>query len=289
MTAADASAPLPDAEPDAEPLPEEGPKPEDYSSSKDAGTALSGGEVDDRSSETTTVGKQNREKKKKNLSHEKTGILGATILSGVSMITAGDKFCGEFSDSRQDPDSRKPVCIGRTPFALDVLAGFGANARIDIIVNVRINLEAREFDNGPCAPGEGACAEGKGLFNTKLGIGVAPGVRIFGPESDKVVKFGGVVQVFYMNEDFSGYRNRITGPMEDDNDTVNAENEDGVGDTFLGLKGGPILQIDPHHNFGITIQPAMIPGFRPEAKPEVDAGWFEIGFEIGLGLEVRFP
>jgi hypothetical protein len=294
MTAADQAQPLPEPAPEPETeapeaTSEEGPTPEEYSSSKDAGTALSGGEVVDRTTETTQVGKVKKEKKPKKLSHEKTGILGVGMIAGVSLITAGDKFCGEFSDSRQDPDSRKPICVGRTPFALDVLAGFGANARIDVIVNVRVNLETRDFDNGDCAAGEDICAEGKGLFNTKLGIGVAPGVRIYGKETDKIVKFGGVAQILYVNENFQGYRDRGTGPMEDDNDTTNQENEDGVGDNFLGLRGGPILQIDPHHNFGITLQPAMIPGFRPKKKSEVDGGWFEIGFEVALGFEARFP
>ena len=298
MTPADAAAPLPapapaPAEataPASTGAPEtEGPTPEEYSSSKDAGTALSGGDVDDRTTETATLGKQKKEKTEKKLSHEKTGILGVAGGIGTSMITAGDKFCGEFSDSPQDPDGRKPLCVGRTPFTLDALVGFGATDRIDIIVNVRINLEKRDYDNSKC-DGADTCAEGTGLFNNKLGIGVAPGLRIFGQGTDKIVKFGGVAQFMYMNESFAGYRSRLQGPMEmDDTDTDNADDEDGVGDHFVGLRGGPVLQIDPHHNFGITLNPAMIPGFRPKRRQEVDGGWFEIGFEVALGLEARFP
>src|SRR5690606_4242154 len=160
------------------------------------------------------------------------------------------------------PDSRKPLCIGATPPAIDILAGFGANRRIDVIVGVRINLLPREFKTKDCADGEDVCADGKGLFNQKLAIGVMPGVRIFGKDTDRIVKFGGAVQIMYMYENFQGYRDRPSGPMED-SDPANAEDEDGVGNHFLGLRGGPVLQIDPHHNFGITLMPAMIPGFRP--------------------------
>ena len=280
------------SEPPAEAAPAEPEGPEDenagYASSKDAGTAISGGEVDDRKTDESTVGDVEKEKKVKDLTHDKVGILGVGFSYGVSLITVGDKFCGEFSSSRQDPDSRKPVCIGATPPAIDILAGFGANKRIDVIVGVRVNLKPREFNTKNCADGEEVCAEGKGLFNNKIGIGVMPGIRIYGKDTDRIVKFGGQVQVMYMYEDFQGYRDRPNGPMED-SDPDNVADEDGVGDHFVGLRGGPLLQIDPHHNFGITLQPAIIPGFRPKAKPEVDAGWFEIGFEATLGLEARFP
>ncbi len=273
----------------------EGPAPGDvpdeddpsYASSKDSGTALSGGEVDDRKTKTESVGEVKKEKKQKGLSHHKTGIIGVGFTYGVSLITAGDKFCGEFSSSRQDPDSRKPLCVGATPPAIDLLAGFGASDRIDIVVGVRINLLPREFKTKNCEGGE-VCADGKGLFNDKLAIGVMPGVRIYGKDTDRIVKFGGQAQIMYMHENFDGYRNRPDGPDEDP-DPDNREDEDGVGDHFVGLRGGPILQIDPHHNFGIVIAPSMIPGFRPKAKQEVDAGWFEIGFEATLGLEARFP
>lgn len=291
---APAPAPAPEADPAPEaaaPAPEVVPDEDDpaYASSKDAGTALSGSDVDDRKTTVGTVGDVKEKKEKKGLSHAKTGIIGLGFTYGVSLITAGDKFCGEFSDSRQDPDSRKPLCVGATPPALDILAGFGASDRIDLIVNVRINLMPRDFNTKDCPnPEDDVCNEGKGLFNDKLAIGIMPGVRIYGKDTNRIVKFGGQAQIMYAYEDFSGYRGRPSGPSEDD-DPDNREDEDGVGDHFVGLRGGPILQIDPHHNFGITIAPSMIPGFRPKAKSEVDAGWFEIGFEATLGLEARFP
>jgi hypothetical protein len=241
------------------------------------------------------VGEQ--KKTPKNLSHSSTGQLGAAAGIGYGLVTAGDKYCGQFTDDPSDQDARKSLCTGATPAVLDITLGFGANARIDIVVGMRLNLQKRDYDNGPCSGGDATCVEGRGLFVDKRGIGVLPGVRLWGKDNDKVFKVGGAVDILYMFENFEGYRNRLqlddtNNDVHEDDDMIDEKNrndESKVGNHILGLRGGPILQVDPHHNIGIFLIPAAVPTFRPQQGNATESGWFEIAFEATLGVQARFP
>ena len=220
---------------------------------------------------------------KKSLSHARTVTLGVAAGVGWGMTIAGDLYCGEFSSSSSDSDGRKSICTDRTPGFLDLTLGVGAGPRIDVVFGLRLNLEKRDYDFSACDSGTTPCDAGKGLFNDSIGLAFMPGVRLWGKDTHKVFKVGGAIDFMIKVEDFSGYRNRASNPDEDsdqDNDVAEAS----VGGNSMGLRGGPVIQIDPHHNWGIYIIPAVVPSVHI-AGP----GWFELGFEGSVGFQARFP
>jgi hypothetical protein len=232
----------------------------------------------------------------KNRSHLMHGFIGVGAGVGYGLITGGDKFCGQYSNDESDPDRRKPLCTGMIPPFLDIQLGFGAAKRIDVVVAVRINMMKRDYNSQDCSSNldPRVCKDGRGLFVDKIGVGVLPGVRIWGVNVQNIVKFGGAIDILYMYENFSGYRNRPRLQPEGDDigqgeDSDSEESEDDVGDHILGIRAGPALQIDPHHNVGIYFVPAVQVSFRPEKTGASDAGWFEAGFEGSLGIQARFP
>lgn len=281
----DADATDPTSEP-------EGPaEDEDLTNSQRSGTALSGQAqvADDGLPERAeVVGKQ--KKRPKNLTHFRTGGVSVGFGMGYGLVTAGDKYCGEFSSATSgDADGRKSLCTGATPPALDFGLSYGAHPRIDVVVAMRLGLTPRDYDDSSCESGADTCEDGAGLFVDKRAIGVMPGIRLWGVDNDKVFKVGGAIDLVYMREDFTGYRERPLGPGEDQGDEANYEAEENVGDAALGMRGGPILQVDPHHNFGIFFMPAAVISFRPAQDGASDAGWFETAFEASLGVQARFP
>jgi hypothetical protein len=262
----------------------EGPSKDEYTSSKESGKAMSGRDTSEEGGlpeDRETVG--DVKEKKTGLSHHKTGMLGVAVGAGWGMIITGDKFCGEFSEDEGDSDNRKGLCTGMRPLALDITAGFGAAPRLDVVMTVRINLMKREYKFDDCNSDVEPCDKGKGLFNKSVGIGVMPGVRIWGKDNDKLFKVGGSIDFVYFYENFDGYRSRPRHP-EEDADPVNESEEKRVVDHSIGLRGGPVLQIDPHHNVGIYITPAVVPLIHAGGPT-----WVEIGFEGSLGFQARFP
>ncbi|MEE9384835.1 MAG: hypothetical protein V3V08_15640 [Nannocystaceae bacterium] len=263
--------------------------PRDDTNSQRSGTALSGREPaqdDVLPPRVELVGKQ--KKTPKNLSHARTAAVSAGFGMGYGLVTAGDKYCGEFSAGSGDADGRKSLCTGATPPALEFAVAFGAHARVDVTLGVRFNLTPREYDASPCEGGSEVCVDGKGLFLTQRGFGILPGVRLWGADNGHVVKIGGGVDVFYMREDFGGYRERQS-PLEEKADNENKAAESAVGDSALGLRGGPVIQVDPHHNFGVYLMPAAVTTFRPSRADGGQSGWFEIAFEATIGVQARFP
>ena len=229
----------------------------------------------------------------KNRSHKHHGIIGVGAGVGYGLITAGDKFCGEFSTSETDPDRRKSICTAMIPAFLDFTLGFGAAERIDVVVGMRLNVMKRRYRDDKCPSGVDVCTDGKGLFINQLAMGVLPGVRIWSGKVQKIVKFGGGIDIMYMFENMRGYRNRPRLGADGDEggmgEDMDQDAERDVGDHILGIRGGPVIQIDPHHNVGIFIYPAVQLSFRPEKAGAKEAGWFEAGFEGSLGLQARFP
>ena len=212
---------------------------------------------------------------------------------GYAMTLAGDKFCGQFSDATDDSDGRKSVCTDLTPVYLDVSLSYGVTPQVDLVLGGRINLQRRRFDDASCAEDEPFCADAAGLFLDRLGGGIFPGVRVWGKGSDKLVKFGAGVDFMVMFENFGGYRDRPRSPREEPSGSeafeVSEANENAVGDVSLGLRAGPVLAIDPHHNVGFYIFPALYPSFRPAKSRDADAGWLEIAVDFSAGIQARFP
>ncbi|TPV93973.1 MAG: hypothetical protein B7733_17480 [Myxococcales bacterium FL481] len=275
---------------ESEPDPDDS-EPEPTTSSERSGTALSGQarEQDDgEPGQTEIVGKQKRPPQ--NLTHVRTAGVSAGFGLGYGLITAGDKFCGEFAgESSGDTDGRKSLCTGATAPTLDIGLSYGVLARLDVVVSFRLALSSRQFDGSGCSPDEPGCRDGSGLFVDKRAFGFMPGIRLWGSDNDKVVKIGGAADFVWLREDFSGYRERPLGVAEDPADEATFAAEEQVGDNVLGLRGGPIIQIDPHHHFGVFFMPAAVVSFRPAQDEAADAGWFETAFEASLGVQARFP
>lgn len=260
----------------------EGPEEQEegYSSSKDAGTAVSGQAEEETTGDVTAVGKQ--KKKPKGLTHHKTGQISVAGGWGFNMVVPyqDDVFCGEFSTDDGDEDGRKSICTAANPWFLDFSAGYGAHPRLDVIFNFRLNLQSRDFECKDADDPE-TC---KGLYVTKLGYMLGPGIRAWISKPEKLFKVGAAVDLLYAHEDFSGYRARArcTGPadgcrFQEDEKT---DKEQDVGDHDFNLRLGPLFQFDVHHNVGIFLQPYARMSF---------VRWFEFSFDINLGLQARFP
>jgi hypothetical protein len=277
--------------PAATPPPEEaeGPAPEEVgardTTSAEAGQALSGVEGEEEQGDVEVIGKK---KKKKTLSHWKLGMVGVRAGWGLNLIVPyKDRFCGEFATEGDDEDGRKSICSQANPWFLEISAGYGAVKRMDVVVTYRLNLQSRDFS----CKDEDDPTTCKGLYNTGLGMALGPGIRAWISKPHKLFKIGAAVDVLWTYEDFSGYRGRTacTGPDDDvggpcpkpgGEEKGKEESEADVGNNDFGMRLGPIIQIDPHHNIGIVLQPWARMGL-------VRA--FEIAFDITLGLQARFP
>lgn len=269
------------AQPAEEATPE-GPQdqPPEYASSKDAGQAVSGQATETKEGDITAVGKT--KKKPKGLTHHKTGQISVAGGWGFNMVVpyADDIFCGEFSTDDGDPDGRKSICTAANPWFLDLSAGYGAHPRLDVLFNFRLNLQSREFKCKDANDPE-SCT---GLYNSKLGYMLGPGIRAWISKPEKLFKVGAAVDFLYEFEDFSGYRNRprCSGPEDGcrfAEGPIEAA-EDDVGDHDFSLRLGPVFQFDVHHNIGIFLQPYARMSF---------VRWFEFSFDVNLGLQARFP
>jgi hypothetical protein len=193
-------------------------------------------------------------------------------------------FCGEFSDDSGSDTRRKTLCTRAAPWFLEFTGGYGVHPRIDVLLGVRLAVQRRAFrckdENDPSS-----CS---GLFNDSLAVGLMPGFRGWFSRPERMVKIGGEIDFVWLHESFRGYRDRAacTGPDDRqggpcplaEGSIVAAE--DDIGDDDIGLKIGPVLQIDPHRNVGIILQPAARMGLLR---------WFEFAFELGLGVQARFP
>ena len=110
----------------------------------------------------------------------------------------------------------------------------------------------------------------------KLAAGLFPGIRIWGKGVERTVKLGVGIDFIVMFEKFDGYRDRPRFDREEAPGSVeyetNRADEAAVGDVQLGMRVGPVLAIDPHHNFGLFFFPSLHPSFRPSRAGELDSG-----------------
>ena len=229
----------------------------------------------------------------KSKSHFKTFGISLSPGFGYGITLAGDKFCGAFSESADDSDGRKPVCSSLTPAYLEIALSYGVTKRIDLVLGARINLQKRGYNDAKCPAGEATCTEGEGLFVDALGAGLFPGIRIWGKGTERTVKFGAGIDFMVMFENFDGYKGRPRYPGEEDPSSAeystNRLDEAAVGNVELGLRVGPVLAVDPHHNVGLFFFPAIHPSFRPSQAAELDGGWLQIGLDFSAGIQARFP
>ncbi len=212
------------------------------------------------SGEREQVGKKQRGGPK-NLSHHRLGSLAVVAGWGYGLVIPYDDiFCGEYSSDESDADGRKSLCTHAAPWHMEFIAGYGVLRRMDIVLGVRVNLQKRDH-----------------IHLDKLGFGLAPGVRLWITEPEKAFKVGAAIDILWMRESFKGYRDRTPGAGESD---VKDNIENKMNDNDVGLRLGPILQYDFHHNVGVFLNPwARMTFLR----------WAEISFEIQLGIQARFP
>ncbi len=219
-------------------------------------------------------------------SHHNQGSLTVAAGWGFGAVLpyVNDAFCGEFIDDPGSETKRKSFCTGAVPWFMEFTGGFGVHPRIDVVLGVRLNVQKREFKCKDDADPE-TC---KGLFNDSLAVGLTPGIRAWISRPERRVKIGGAVDFVWTHENFSGYRgrSRCTGPT----DTVGGPcpvpegpivaGEHDIKDDDIGVRLGPVLQIEPHRNVGIVLSPLARLGFLR---------WFEFSFDVSLGVQARFP
>ena len=225
------------------------------------------------------------------MSHYRQGSLSVMPGWGFSAIVPYQKriFCGEFSDDPGSSTKRKSFCTMGTPWFIEFTAGYGIHPRIDLVLGVRVHVQKRDYR---CRK-DGEIDSCKGMFNDSLAVGLAPGIRAWISDPERIVKIGAAVDFIWLHESFRGYRRR--GRCEGRNDTVNGpcpveeplegyeaarSDEAGIGDDDIGFRLGPVLQVDPHRNIGIFLMPAARMGLLR---------WFEFSFDIALGVQARFP
>jgi hypothetical protein len=231
-----------------------------------------------------------RDPARRSLSHHRQGSLTIMPGWGFSAIVPYQKrvFCGEFSDDPGSSTKRKSFCTMGSPWFIEFTGGYGVHPRLDVVLGVRLHVQKRDYR---CRGDEiDSC---KGLFNDSLAVGLAPGIRAWISDPERMFKIGGAVDFVWLHERFSGYRARAR--CEGRDDFVNGpcpveeplegyegsrDDETRIGDDDIGFRIGPVIQVDPHPNFGIFLMPAARMGLLR---------WFEFSFDIALGVQARFP
>ena len=124
-----------------------------------------------------------------NLDH--TGQFGISLrlALGLRAITPFDKavYCGKTDASASSGNA--PVCVGRSPFSLDLEASYGLRAKLDAFLEIRLGIET-DFGSSPTAN------DGPHIVH------VSPGIRVFFSEARRSKLFSTAQLVL----DFSGYK-----------------------------------------------------------------------------------
>ncbi len=120
-----------------------------------------------------------------------TGQFGVSlrVALGLRAIAPLDDsvYCGKTDASAAS--GYAPVCVGRSPFSLDLEASYGLRAKLDAILEIRLGIES-DFGSSP---------------NTNDGphiVAMSPGVRFFFSEAKRTKLFSTAQIVL----DFSGYK-----------------------------------------------------------------------------------
>ena len=235
-------------------------------------------------------GQATDDKSPRNFSHHRLGSFAVSAGSGFQMVVpySDGQFCGQFSTDPAGLDGtsggRKALCTAGAPWFLDFTMGYGVLPRLDVVLTLRVNVSKRAWR---CRD-DGDPESCRGLFNDKVGIGLLPGVRAWLSKPERMFKIGAAVDFVWIYEDFAGYRQRPTCsgtedaevicPLGREGQVVAAEGD--VGNNDVGLRFGPVLQLDPHRNVGVFLLPSARMSFLR---------WFEAGFDIQLGVQARFP
>ena len=122
---------------------------------------------------------------------EHTGQFGISLrlAAGLRAIAPYDKsvYCGKTDSSAST--GYAPVCVGRSPFALDLEASYGLRARLDAFLEIRLGIET-DFGSAPAA------MDGPHIVH------ISPGIRVFFSEAKRSKLFSTAQLVL----DFSGYK-----------------------------------------------------------------------------------
>jgi len=122
-------------------------------------------------------------------SHKGQFGLSVRTALGLRAIATYDEavYCGATDASVTTGNA--PVCLARSPMSLNLEASYGATARIDVLVELRIGLET-DFGATP------------GSSNGPRMLFLSPGARFFFNEATRSSLFATAQAVF----DFSGYK-----------------------------------------------------------------------------------
>ena len=119
------------------------------------------------------------------------GQFGISLRLGLGLraITTYDKgvYCGTTDASTSS--GYAPVCVGRSPFALDLEASYGLRARLEAFLELRLGIES-DFGSSPLA------MDGPHIVH------LSPGLRLFFSEAKRTKLFSTLQLVL----DFSGYK-----------------------------------------------------------------------------------
>lgn len=123
------------------------------------------------------------------LDHDGQFGLSVRFSEGVRAVTTYEDttYCGKTDSTTSS--GYAPVCVGRTPFMVQLEASYGIKRKLDVFAELRLGLEADfgaspSMDNGPHI------------------VSLSPGLRIFYSEG-KQSKLFSTAQVLF---DFTGYK-----------------------------------------------------------------------------------
>ena len=119
------------------------------------------------------------------------GQFGISLRAALGMraLAPYDKavYCGSLDKSTSS--GYAPVCVGRSPFVLDLEASYGLRAKLDAFLEIRLGIET-DFGSSPTAN------DGPHIVH------VSPGIRVFFSEARRSKLFSTAQLVL----DFSGYK-----------------------------------------------------------------------------------
>lgn len=141
-----------------------------------------------------------------------------------------DEYCGDLKDG----GGNKADCLGKSPVALDLGAGYGLTARLEAFVELRLGLE-RDFGTAP------------GLSGPRP-LGLAPGLKLFIADIGATMFFS----TLQLPIDFTGY--------------------DQADKADIGVRNVNGLQLDLHRTFGLYVYFGEEASWRRWLSFEVDAG-----------------
>ncbi len=180
------------------------------------------------------------------LSHHKQFELSIRFVEGLRAIAPYDnEYCGD--TDAQNTNQFSAVCTGRSPFSIDLELGYGIAQKIDLILELRLGLEA-DFGASP------SDVDGTRQFH------ISPGARFFFADGGSSKLFTTAQVVF----DTSGYQDLAGGKLGTD----------------FGIRNMNGLWFDLEKSFGVYLFVGETLSFSRWLRFELEAG-------IGAQVRIR--